>query len=64
MTHQQGVAIWPHPARGNAAKAAFSRLCWGVRGSVCFPDLPGILHTGFVAYKRACFVLKLDDHAD
>ena len=26
--HQQGVATWPHLDRGNAAKAAFSQLCW------------------------------------
>ena len=46
------AATWPHPGRENAAKAAFPRLGWGVRGSVCSPDLPGILNVGFLPIKR------------
>ena len=64
QTHQQGVAIWPHPGRRIAAKAAILRQSWGVRGSVCSPDLPGILVVRVFAYKKAFAALKMDANAE
>ena len=63
-THQQGVATWPHPGRGNAAKAAFPRLFDGCWGSVCSPNLPGILPLWVLPINSLSFRWKWDDHAE